>query len=757
MDSVRINLIVTVERVSPCGYSDPWSVSSMKITKVVKLFIASTAPLVACLSATAQNRAYSTPESSAAPVSNWTPARASVPVYGMTTDQFQESRGVNKQPLSDPMISEIKPRSSDAIQYVSPHGKEANDGLSWGTAKLTVFGACEALPGGGRSPATCGSGTIYFSDASSAAPFANAGLWLMGALDPNFARPPAGWLRVSGPISIIGTPTRNSGPNPHMGRALMGGGSSIDRNHPSLWISGTATPIYIANASFEYPGRGIVIGEDSNHSRTGSGGVSVLTLENVTANLSDVRGNGPCMDITGQSFWIWLKDWGCGGTDDTNPPTDDRSAAVLIDGRTNAGLGLVFLYHGNTSNGGVKLYAGTNVSQVVVDGLTTEGQKGEPAVWIASTGTSGDNGTTAEVHNVEVADATGSTPALRNDTGTAGSVLGSNLMGNFVNVTGAATVLSQYGPNLQSATLSPLRQGQTGFFNGHVVGAIDNTQRSFSPTAVRFANVATTSALKWTFTGDRNSTFTPGIIAPDGTSGAAEASATGALPESLYLYPPTNRTIFVGDYFVGAAFVRSRTANGYVGGTPIQIVVSGTGVQTSCRGVSNTVAGDGQWDWVYEICKVIAAPRNPYVIELIGLFDSRHTLQAYAPVLNYIRAGTLSENEVYSYAAALMGYANTCSVGSICGLSGQSLSEDTLTANVHVNQGSAHQWSDTVTLSAGTKTIAFQVKYNSRPVCVVSDETVAGGARIGAISESGITIVGGTADLVDYICVGNPN
>src|SRR5580693_6820504 len=182
-------------------------------------------------------------------------------------------------------VIDVRPRTSDAIEYVSPHGNDANDGLSWGTAKLTVFAACEALPGGGQSPATCGSGTIYFSDKSSATSFANAGLWLMGASDPNSASPPAGWLRVSGPISIIGTPTRNSGPNPHMGRALMGGGSSIDRNHPSLWISGTATPIYIANASFEYPGRGIVIGEDSNHSRTGSGGVSVLTLENVTANL----------------------------------------------------------------------------------------------------------------------------------------------------------------------------------------------------------------------------------------------------------------------------------------------------------------------------------------------------------------------------------------------------------------------------------------------------------------------------------------
>jgi hypothetical protein len=664
-------------------------------------------------------------------------------------------QSVSRTPRSS--IPEIGPRSSDAIQYVSPHGNDSNDGLSWGAAKLTVFAACEALPGGATSPSTCGNGTIYFSDKSSASQFTNGGLWLLGGSDPNFARPPAGWLRVSGPISVVGTPTRNSGPNPHMGRALMRAGSAMDRNHPALWISGTATPIYIANTSFEYPGRGIVIGEDSNNSRTGNGAVSGVTLSNVTANLNDVAGNGPCTDITGQSFWIWLKDWGCGGTDDTNIPTDDKSAAVLIDGRSNAGVGLVFLYHGNTSNGGVKLYAGTNVSQVVVDGLTTEGQKGEPAVWIASTGISGESGTTAEVRNIEVADASVTTPALQNDTGIAGSVFGSNLMGQDVNVIGAATILSQYAPNLQSVKVSPLRQGQTGFFDGHVVGAADNTQRSFAPTAVRFTNWATTSALTWTYTGGRNTTFTSGITAPDGTSGAAQASFTGAAPQSLYFYPPTNRKISIGDYFIGGVFVRSQTGNGYAGGTPIQIVVSGTGAGVSCRNVRNPVAGDGQWDWVYEICKVTSAPHNPYVIELIGVFDSRHVLQAYAPVLNYIPAATLSENEVYAYAAALNSYANTCSVGSVCGLTGQTLDEDTLTANRHVNQGSPHQWSDTVTLSAGAKIIIFPVRYSFNPVCVVSDETVAGAAKISALSQTAMTITGGAADVVDYICIGNPN
>jgi hypothetical protein len=40
---------------------------------------------------------------------------------------------------------------------------------------------------------------------------------------------------------------------------------------------------------------------------------------------------------------------------------------------------------------------------------------------------------------------------------------------------------------------------------------------------------------------------------------------------------------------------------------------------------------------------------------------------------------------------------------------------------------------------------------------MVSDETVAGAAKITAISNTAMTITGGAADLVDYMCIGNPN
>jgi hypothetical protein len=56
----------------------------------------------------------------------------------------------------------LKPQTNDAIQYVSPNGADGNDGLSAGTAKLTITAACAALPGG-NSSCSAGTGTIYLT------------------------------------------------------------------------------------------------------------------------------------------------------------------------------------------------------------------------------------------------------------------------------------------------------------------------------------------------------------------------------------------------------------------------------------------------------------------------------------------------------------------------------------------------------------------------------------------------------------------
>src|SRR6266853_3702823 len=47
------------------------------------------------------------------------------------------------------------PNPTDAIRFVSPNGKDSNDGLSWGSAKLTIMAAYDALPVAG--------GVVYFT------------------------------------------------------------------------------------------------------------------------------------------------------------------------------------------------------------------------------------------------------------------------------------------------------------------------------------------------------------------------------------------------------------------------------------------------------------------------------------------------------------------------------------------------------------------------------------------------------------------
>jgi hypothetical protein len=104
--------------------------------------------------------------------------------------------------------------SAVAIRYVSNAGSDAEDGLSWSSAKRTIYAALISLPGGDTKVA--GSGTIYVGNASSANPKTNAGIWLMGPRDPNYVSPPSGWLRCNGcTLNIIGVANAGGGPNGH--------------------------------------------------------------------------------------------------------------------------------------------------------------------------------------------------------------------------------------------------------------------------------------------------------------------------------------------------------------------------------------------------------------------------------------------------------------------------------------------------------------------------------------------------------------
>ena len=62
----------------------------------------------------------------------------------------------------------VSPPANDGIQYVSAGGNNANDGLSWGTSKLTPYAAVTSLPGGSAANFTAGAGTIFLSEGTAA-------------------------------------------------------------------------------------------------------------------------------------------------------------------------------------------------------------------------------------------------------------------------------------------------------------------------------------------------------------------------------------------------------------------------------------------------------------------------------------------------------------------------------------------------------------------------------------------------------------
>jgi hypothetical protein len=552
---------------------------------------------------------------------------------------------------------------------------DANDGKSLGSAMATIDHAICSLPGGNCPTQIAGTGTVYFTDGSSANATSTCGVWIMGGIDPNYSAPPACWLKTSsgtGGITLIGIPNGSYGPNTQIPRAGIAGGSNADRNHPGIWISGTNEAIYIANAAVQFPGRGIVIGECSNNVRTGTCNASGIYFDNVTANVNAVSGNGPAWDITGQSFWIRMRDCGGGGTDTVNTPTSDDAAAVLIDGRTNSGNGLIFIDDFDAADGGIKFYSGANGGGVSVEKLTTEGQQGEPAVWFA-VGGSGDEYVHATAEKVLVSDAVNNSPGVENDT--SADVFADDITGDGINVVGTATILSQYQNNLQNQTISPQRYGQTGTVLGWSYGKRDDTQRNGALTTVRFTNqVRGSTCSSWVLQPSSGMLTCSGVPDPFGGTNAGQASTTNSGTYGLRFLPGSSGvdpvSLTVGEYIVAGVWTRSATANGYPNSaqTSVDIGINGTGfaVAGGCDG--DSVLGDGQWTWNRCIYKVTAVGTNPALVEFEAQFNSTHTIQAYAPVINFIPAGTLSDNEAYAYENALKTYDALCAVGSACGM-----------------------------------------------------------------------------------------
>jgi hypothetical protein len=557
---------------------------------------------------------------------------------------------------------------------------DTNDGVSWGTAKLSIDRALAALPGGIGKQA--GKGTIFVGPgAVSNSAGAQYGIWLMGSKDPNFNTPPTGWMVCvqGGPacdVYIVGTPNDGFGPNTHKPKVGMNAsGGGFDTHHPAVWISGTAG-VWMSNLDFQYPGRGLVIGECSTGLRDGTCAVTNSTFENDAFLLNQLPGNGPCTDITGASFWLWFRDFGCGGNavNASGGITANNAAAMLIDGTGNTGNGLIHVTDTSFAAGGIKFIPGPNGGGLYADNINEEGDfvhQMPPVVWFTSFPVQTD----CKLSNIQLIDSASSTVVVENDGGGPGCTI-LNALGQ---ITGANVVVSQDIRTLIQNSPNPRGQRQVGFFNGYEVGENDVARRIAGITPARFTNLATSFASGWTLSSAPGNTLTTGILDPFGGTSAGTISSTGA-GGAVFLSPGSGSctqayTPTSGDWLITGGWVELSYV---VTNPPINFNYCSFPTPTFSQTFSNlpiTKPDGGSWSFVWTASKVSGGSATH--LGSAASFSLGFPLTIYGPVLYIIPAGTISDNEVLEFVSSMNSVDTNCPAGSVCTIQGHPLVADT--------------------------------------------------------------------------------
>ncbi len=666
-----------------------------------------------------------------------------------------------------------KPSTADSICYVSAAGNDLNDGLSWGTAKLTIMACYDALPLAG--------GTIYNTNGVAATSTAGQGIWIMGPGDPNFASPPVGWRKAkSGAVNFIGNAGVTLGTNSNFGgRTSIVCGSAADLNHPCVWISATNSTMNFSNHNYAFPGRAALLGVCSDNS-TITCNTSGISFFNDNFAVADVPGNGPTITITSSSaLWINFYYSGCQGTDDQNTPANDNAQCVLIDGRGNAGANLISFFHFNTQLGGIKVYPGSSSGGIFVDTMTCESLFGGACVWFTSTSSaqfshlrdvsSADLALNSTAYNVQV-DGNGPAGSVECDGCAMGIVPNGTGFGGNIGPMIAPAATSQL---LSNSTVSPTRMSQSGFMSGsqvgipaRVIGRVDDARSLGAPAAVPYANLASQLPSAWGTRGAGNITIAGGkLFDRDGTTNAGRVtSSSGA---AFAYFADINQTYAAGDILIYGAWYRSVTANGYQGGSPIGqnalgscatfTDISGQGVTSAGSSQFPFISGDGQWEWGYRVLKTTTVPTNPCETVFFGDANTTQTAEFYAPILLHIPAGQISDNEAAELALNLGNWPDTAPVGSVAMLRGH----DFLVGQHLTAFASNSDLAGRITITAATNaSLTFAKAFSSAPVCVASPTSNPGAATWWvSTSTTAVTVNLSASSTItfNYVCAGDPN
>ncbi len=569
----------------------------------------------------------------------------------------------------------IKPGASDAVQYVSPNGNDSNDGLSMGTAKLTIMAAYDALGQGG--------GTIYITGSSTSGAWctstAGQGIWIMGSLDPNYASPPAGWrkMKTGGPVAFVGL-SANTSPSASTTSwtTVVNCGNNTS---PGVWLSGVSG---VTISRLRMVSESVRVSMDSNGGRNNATNPSAQIEFDHDDFRSDCSGCGPTMDVGGNMLWLNVHDstfenaaiasWSVSAN------SSQASNISISNGGGSGPIGLLyFTQNFFTGGGGLRFDANTNSSASVYAAHTLmEGAGACQPVYEIING-----GTFAATFDVQggFSDCGASPPFVKVAAGNQPcqtSVRGINQGGQVPGLEGPLTVgdatcpggnpsggVSVSDAGVPSAGVIPAAKGQSGGAYGTSQYA-DSYRRSFAPSLVRFANTANQLPATWTAYQGSGQTLTPirGPGDPIGSTNAATLACTGqsGFGCSYYVFD-SNITFNAGDYVYVGAWMQAASTAGFGSGSAIGVIFPfGNGptmrqMTGGPAGVGGAFSGgttqlssspyfqnDGNWQYVWGLSKVTAPFAGASGTVFTFAFQPGYPVNVYAPMFVRIPASNVA-------------------------------------------------------------------------------------------------------------------
>jgi len=623
------------------------------------------------------------------------------------------------------------------IRYASSEGANAQDGLTWGTAKKDILGAYDALPAAG--------GKIFYAGGTYADSVnTDRGLWIVGPNSANYASPPTGW-RQQKQLTLIGVGSDYQA-NMHAGGAGLAGGSGTDLLKPTLWISGTNVPLEFQNVIMQFPAVAIRIGVETGG--TGTTNTSGIVFRRCGYQLNQVAGNGPGIEL-GYAYWLYFYDCTLSG----NTAAYTITAASITAGTTaRFTIGTHSLVVGDT---------------VYVSGVTPAGYNGNWTVtaiaattFDANIGTSPGAGSifgtakpTRHYRRAAIAHDTvdrlsgtasglihidncifngGGFHYMPNGAGASGNIVIRNIThegdfggqpqpptlhvraaygaaampaplhavqvenveladGNFVD---GAVLVDGLGTNEKAVVVhsADLRgngtligqnaadgyRGRQTVINARGVwGHSASAARTFGAAGVPYINLAPQDASTWG-SAIGNAVVTTGKPAPDGTALAARLNHASDEQRQIYR---AGATFAIGDWVIAGVWRRAQTTSGYLDQNFPIISSVGGGAITFEGGSSDFVLNtplpgyidDGGWCWFAAGGKAISGGGGGELILSLRV-AAGCAIDYYAPVLIQVAAASVvDDDDMRDFIRYFRTFPNQAPAGSISTLLGQKL------------------------------------------------------------------------------------